>query len=135
MPALLIGFAARDYRIKQNAAIALSKISPETTAKEVIPVLLRDLQDSRSNFRNGALINLSQMHMLPDVLIPVFITALDDSDNTVRMNAIHALEWFGPESKAVVPKLISLTTDQNPFVRQYATNALEKIEPAWQTGR
>ena len=135
IPALLENFAARDYRIRQSAAVALSRISPETTAKEVIPVLLRDLQDSRPNFRNSAMINLSQMHMLPDMLIPAFITALDDSDNTVRMNAIHALDWFGAQSKAAVPKLVSLTTDQNPFVREYVTNALGKIEPAWRIGR
>ena len=129
IPVLLASFAARDYRIRGSAAVALSKISQDTTAKEVVPVLLQQYNQSDSSLRSGAIRDLGQLHMLPEVLIPVFTAALDDSDDLVRMNAIHALEWFGPKAKASVPKLLSLKTDRNPFVCEYAVRALEKINP------
>jgi HEAT repeat protein len=131
IPALLKSFADRDYRIRQSAATALSKISPEITEKEVVPVLFHQLDDPNA-WHNGALMDLLQLNLKPDVLIPHLIKALDDSDGSdksIQVNAIRALGKFGPAAKEAVPKLIRLQTDENPFVRQEITNALKQIEP------
>ena len=136
IPALLISFADSDYRIRQDASAALGKISPEITAKEVVPSLLRQLEAPNS-WHNGALINLLQINLAPEVMIPHLIKALDESvgsDKSIQMNAIQGLGKYGFAAKAAAPKLVSLLADENPFVRQYATNSLDKIKPAWRNG-
>jgi HEAT repeat protein len=135
VPALLTSFADSDYRIREDASTALGKISPEITAKQVVPSLLHQLDDPNSS-RNGALIDLLQLNLEPDVMIPHLIKALDDSDandKSIQMNAIRGLGKYGSAANAVVPKLTRMLADENPFVRQDATNALDKIEPAWRT--
>jgi len=131
VPALLTNFSSRDYRTKQSAAIALSKISRETSAREVIPVLVQELSDSRAGFRNTALLTLSQMQDVPDLVIPPIIEAMDDNDRMVRNNAIRMLGRFGAAAKAALPKLIALATNQDTQVRTNAVAALERIEPSW----
>ena len=138
IPALLVNFAAKDYRTRQSAVAALSKISPEITAKEVVPVLFRQLEDP-SGYHNEVLIDLLQLklNLKPDVMIPHLVKVLgesDGNDKSVQMNAIRGLGEYGPAAKAAVPNLIPLLADENYFVRQDATNALDKIEPGWRTG-
>jgi HEAT repeat protein len=133
---LLVNFTAKDYRTRGSAAIALSKISPEITAKQVVPSLFRQLEDTNS-WRNGALVDLLQLNLEPDVMIPHLIKALDESngsDNSFQVNAIQGLGKYGPAAKVAVPKLIPLLADENYFVREHATNALDKIEPGWRKG-
>src|SRR6185369_10417425 len=125
--ALLAAFAIHDYRIKDSAAVALSKISRDTTAKEVVPVVLDLLKDP--DWRNSAVGILGRMKDEPD-LATALIETLDDTNKMVQHNAINFLGRFGPEAKAAVPKLLLLTTDADSDVRECAVRALEKIEPS-----
>jgi hypothetical protein len=139
IPVLMENFAERDYRIRDSAATALSKISPEITAKEIVPALFRQLE-APDTWHNGALMELLQLNLEPGVLIPYLIKALDDSDGrdkSIQVNAINALGKFGMASQLAVPRLISFTTDknfENSWLREAATNALDKLirhgEPA-----
>jgi len=130
IPALLTNFASGDYRNKDSAALALSKISPVTTEVEVIPVLVRDLQGSRNGSGNMSLITLGQMTNEADLVIPAIIGATDDANQMVRGNAAGILGGFGPAAKAAVPKLVRLTNDPDIWVRDRAVGALKKIAPA-----
>src|SRR5207249_1312423 len=127
IPPLLGAFAIRDYRIKESAAVALSKISRDTTEKEVVPVVLDLLKDP--NWRNSAVGILGRMQDEPDLVTSAIIKALDDTNMMVQGNAINFLGKFGPQAKAAVPKLVSLTTDPDSDVRECAVRALEKIDP------
>jgi|GEM_PF-3395183 len=141
IPALLEGMKSGPYLVKPAAAIALSKISRETARKEVIPVLIRDLQGPVAGSHNTALITLSQMQDEMDLVIPATIGALDDSEEMVQHNAMNMLGRFGLQAKAAVPKLISLATNQSIHadsaynLREDATNALDKIDPAWRNSQ
>ena len=130
IPALLADFASRDYRNKDSAALALSKISPDTVAKEVIPVLIHDVEVSQNGSGNMSLITLSQMKDQPQLVIPALIEATDDSNQMLRNNAILLLGGFGPAAKAAVPKLTSLTNSPDSQTRDDAVRALQKIEPS-----
>ena len=130
IPALLANFASRDYRNKDSAALALSKISPDIAAKEVIPVLIHDVEVSQNGSGNMSLITLGQMKDQPQLVIPALIEATDDSNQMLRNNAIRSLGSFGPAAKAAVPKLTSLTNSPDSQTRDDAVHALQKIEPS-----
>jgi HEAT repeat protein len=121
-------FPPDDYTVKEEAALALSKISPETTAKQIVPRLLQDLKDSNGAIRNDAVETLGEMKGQADLVIPGLIGALDyakQDDN----NAIEYLASFGPAAKAALPKLRSLTNDPDPELRAEAIRALQQIDP------
>jgi len=128
IPALLLDFRSSDYRNKDSAALALSKISRDVTVKEVIPVLLRDVEGSQNGSGNMSLITLSQMKDEPEWVIPVIIGATKDSNEMVRNNAVNMLGSFGPEARAAVPKLNGLTNDPDLQVREQALRVLQNIE-------
>lgn len=136
IPALLLDFRSPDYRDKDSAAEALSKISRDVTAKEVIPVLLRDLKGSPPQIGAGqsanmSLITLGQMKDEADLVIPAIIEVTDNPNFSLmdRKNAMNFLGRFGPAAMAAVPKLNSLTNDPDIQVREQAVRALQKIEP------
>ncbi len=135
VPALLTNFTTYWGLIRQSAAIAVSRISPERAADEVVPSLLLDLQDSKPLTRNRALETLAQLQDRPPGIIPVVSAALDDRDNRVQLKAILLLADLGPAAKEAVPKLIALTKNPDAQIRQESTAALNKIDPAWRNLR
>jgi HEAT repeat protein len=134
IPALLWNFASRDYRIEDAAALALSKISSEVTAKEVIPVLLGDLKGSSSfggtMSANMSLITLGQMKDEADLVIPAIIgvTRNPDYNEMDRGNAIRMLGGFGPGARAAVDELRGMTNDPDIQVRTQALRAWQYME-------
>jgi len=135
IPALLSNVAARDYRLRQSAVSALGRISPEITAREVVPGLFRQLEDP-SGYHNEVLIDLLQLNLPPDQMIPRLLQAMDErdgNDQSVQMNAMQGLGKYGSAAQVAVPQLLKKLTDANYFVREHATNALNQIEPAWQS--
>jgi HEAT repeat protein len=139
IPALLLDFQSPDYRNKDSAALALDKISPEICAREVVPVLLRDIKDSRgrpqtggSQSANMSLITVGQMKDSAAVVIPAIIEMIGDTNygEIDRNNAVIILGGFGPAAMSAVPKLNGLTNDPDIQVRDRAVRALQKIEPS-----
>jgi HEAT repeat protein len=141
IPALLLDFESPElnYNKRNSAAVALSKISPDFCAKKVIPVLIREVRESRgvlqvpgSQSANMSLIALGQMQDEDDLVIPVLIEVADDSNyhQIDRGNALRCLGGFGPFAQSAVPKLSGLTNDPDVEVRAEALRALQKIDPA-----
>lgn len=138
IPALLLDFRSHDYRNRDSAALALDKISPEICAKEVIPVLLGEIKDSRGRPQtrglqsaNMSLITIGQMKDSAEVVIPAIIEMIGDTNYSEidRNNAVIILGGFGPAAMSAVPKLNGLTNDPDIKVRDQAVRALQKIEP------
>jgi len=91
-------FPPDDYTVKEEAALALSKISPETTAKQIVPRLIRDLKDPMPEVHNDAVETLGEMKGQPDLVIPALIGALDDAKRDDN-DAIFYLGSFWPRSQ------------------------------------
>ena len=135
IPALLAAFLGprTDEGAKSMAAVALSKISRDITAKQVIPVLLRDFKvPPRSGFANMSLISLGEMLDEADLVVPVLIESAGDTNlgSLDRQNAANSLGHFGPAAKAAVPTLSRLTNDPDALVRAKAVRALNQIDPS-----
>ena len=123
------------YRI-DDVALALNKISPETTRKEVMPLLIYRIRNPKSPWNQSMTLNtLGQMTNQPDLVIPILLDALDSTDKTTRVYTFIELGGFGPVAKAAVPKLVFFSTSQDSNLCRLATDALDKIEPGWRTGR
>ena len=143
IPALLTVFQtqynSRDQTIGQYmigyVALALNKISPELTRKEVIPLLISRIQNPKSPWNQSMTLNtLGQMTNQPDLVIPILLDALDSTDKTTRIYTFIELGGFDSAAKAAVPKLVFFSTSQDTNLCRLATNALDKIEPGWRTG-
>jgi len=137
IPALLLDFQSPDYRNRDSAALALDKIAPEICAKEVIPVLLRKIKDSRGHPQTGgsqsanmSLLTVGQMKDSAAMVIPAIIEMIGDTNYSEidRNNAVGLLGGFGAAAKSAVPKLNGLTNDPDIQVRDGAVRALRKIE-------
>ena len=142
IPALLTVFQTQytslDQTIGQymigDVALALNKISPEVTRKEIAPLLIVRIRNSRSPWiQSMTLSTLGQMTNQPDLVLPVLLEALDNVDRSTRFDAIYSLGRFGSAAKPTIPKLISFSTCQDTNLCRIATNALDKIEPGWRT--
>jgi HEAT repeat protein len=121
------------YRI-DDVALALNKISPETTRKEVMPLLIYRIRNPKSPWNQSMTLNtLGQMTNQPNLVIPVLLKALDSTNNYIRSTIVYQLADFGPAAKSAIPKLISFSTGQDTNLCRLATNTLDKIEPGWRT--
>ena len=144
IPALLKVFQTQYNSLDQTigqymigyVALALNKISTETTRKEVIPFLISRIKNPQSPWNESmTIVTLGQMTNQPDLVIPTLLDALDSTDNPPRYDIIYGLSAFGPAAKAAVPKLVSFSTGQDTHLCRIANNALDKIDPGWRTGR
>ena len=140
IPALLTVFHtqynSQDQTIGQYmigyVALALNKISPELTRKEIIPLLVYRIQNPKSPWNQSMTLNtLGQMTNQPDLVMPILLDALDSTDNTTRIYTIIQLGGFGSAAKAAVPKLVFFSTSQNTNLCRIAADSLDKIEPGW----
>jgi HEAT repeat protein len=115
-------------------ALALNKISSDTTRKEVIPFLIYRIQNPESPWSKSMTLNtLGQMTNQPDLVIPVLLEALDSTTNYTRSTIVYQLGDFGLAATSAIPKLISFSTNQDTNLCRLATNALDKIKPSWRT--
>ena len=143
IPALLTFFQTeynspnqtRGQYIIDDVALALNKISPDTTRKEIMPLLIYRIQNPKSPWNQSMTLNtLGQMTNQSDLVIPVLLEALDSTDNYIRSTIVYHLGDFGPAATSAIPKLISFSTGQDTNLCRLATNTLDKIEPGWRTG-
>lgn len=114
--------------------MALNKISPEATKKEIVPFLISRIKEPRSPWHLSMTIEtLVQMTNQLDLAIPTLVDALNSTGNYTNM-IIYELGHFGPAAKAAVPQLVAFSTGKDTNLCRLATNALDKIDPAWRTG-
>ncbi len=130
IPGLLALFPSAAPGMSETVALAMSKISPDTTAKQIIPGLLRELEDSNPYSRSQTVATLGQMKQVPDLVIPALIGAANSTNADIRYSASFWLGGFGPAAKSAIPKLRSLTNDPDTEVRGQALRALQLIDPS-----
>lgn len=144
IPALLThfhtGYKAWDqtrgqYRIG-NIVSALNQISPETTRKEVLPMLIARFHGATSPWiRNMTLSTLGNLTNQADLVVPILLEALDTTTNYPQLSAVNQLGKFGPAATSAVPRLVAFSTGPDTNLCRLATNSLDKIKPGWRTNR
>jgi HEAT repeat protein len=122
------------YRIEE-IALALNKISSDTTRKEVMPLLIYRIRNPKSPWNQSMTLNtLGQMTNQPDLVIPVLLEALDSTAGYTRSTIVYQLGGFGPAATSAIPKLISFSSGQDTNLCRLATTTLAKIDPGWRIG-
>ncbi|MBW4450183.1 MAG: HEAT repeat domain-containing protein [Spirirestis rafaelensis WJT71-NPBG6] len=111
--------------LRGNAVAELAGLG----CKEVIPGLIKALEDSSAHARHNAINGIGSLfNKFPElqkdieVVIPKLILALNDSDPSVRSEAVITLSLIGSEE--AISGLIEALEDSNSFVRSSAARAL-----------
>jgi HEAT repeat protein len=97
---------------QRTAAMALDKIAPEIVASQVIPVLLRELDNANPRAGEVAAFSLASIPRAPAVVVPALISKLDSADVDLQNQAIYALGEFGAAAEAALPKLKLLSRNK-----------------------
>lgn len=129
IPALLAFFPSHYSIAEPLAAAAVEKISPDVTTRVVVPLLLRDFQNTNPGIRLGALTALCQMADPKAVPLAVLQEALDDPYERVRQEALWKLSRMPDQRALAVPALIRVLDDPEPLVRNNAVIFLWNIGP------
>lgn len=123
------------YRIG-NIASALNRISPETTSKEVLPMLIARFHHATSPWiRDTTLSTLGNLTNQADLVVPILLEALDTTTDYTQLSTVHTLGNFGPAATSAVPRLVAFSTGPDTNLCRLATNSLDKIQPGWRTSR
>jgi glyceraldehyde-3-phosphate dehydrogenase type I len=112
---------------RAKAAKALGKIGPVTD--QVIPALIKALEDSDWEVRYYAAKALGKIGPVAKDAAPALIKVLEDSDSYVRRYAAEALGKIGPVTDQVIPALVRALKGSDRYVHRYAAEALGKIGP------
>lgn len=128
VPALSKALKDKSKNVRQNAAIALSRIGKK--AKAAVPNLIEALKDSDGQVRSYAAEALAEIGKEARAAVPLLIALLKkDGTSDVRRNAAAALGKIGEEPQEAVPVLIeALQEDDN--VNDDATWALGRFGKA-----
>src|SRR5262249_15783262 len=122
-------------RLKMFAAGALGKIG--SNHKELVPALLKALDDPGPWVAGNAAIALGMLGREPDRVVPALVAILKRykrglSDPGPCRSAVTALRLFGSRAKPAVPLILAIATDDKEDFgfRQQAIEALGAIGPA-----
>jgi hypothetical protein len=96
----------------------------ESSAAEVVPVLLVAVKDPDPGVRAVGTAYLSLTRIDHATAIPVLVTLLKDPDELVRMNAANGLRAHGPVPRDVVPALVEAWNDTSSDTRKHVSSAL-----------
>jgi HEAT repeat protein len=96
-------------------------------APEVVPVLVRALDDPDSEIRIRAAIALGNLGEKAPEVIPVLVRALDDPDSEIRIRAAIALGCFYEKAPEVVPVLTRAFDVVNAEARSDVVGALGNV--------
>ena len=100
VPAILPLLRARNAKVREAAADALTEIGP---GPEAVPSLVEAIRDEDTGWdATFALVAVGP------AAIPALTRTLHDSDADVRSRAVYALGEFGPAAKDSMPALIAL---------------------------
>jgi HEAT repeat protein len=108
------------------AADCLGNIGPEANA--AVPILISLINNPDRIVRWDTTVNLSKIHMRPELVVPVLITNLSPTNFSLS-TTIHALGSFGDDAKPAVPILLTFLNSEKGIVREAVTNALKAIDP------
>ncbi|BCM92502.1 hypothetical protein IAD21_04382 [Abditibacteriota bacterium] len=119
---------SKDVKIRFGAAMALEY---HQRAKEVIPSLIKALDDDDKDVRWRAVRSLGDLRQMPEIAVPAIARRMtDDPEVNVRLYAISALTKFGAEAAPAIPALYKATQDPDPYVFSEVQKALKEIKAA-----
>jgi HEAT repeat protein len=107
------------------AAYALSGFPSNA---QVVPILLKALEDPASNVRVSAANALGDLRLEPASVVPALLRQLQDSDYEARAWSAIGLKRFGRKAEVALPALKALAQDTNALVRRMAFSAISVIE-------
>jgi HEAT repeat protein len=126
--ALLEATRDPDSALRQYAAAALTRIDPATAGKQVLPLLVRLLEDRQNLIRNSVPEVIGNLGALAAAAVPALTRALTDPEWVIRHDAAEALGKIGPAARSAVPALRALLKDPEELVRSSAGDALKSLE-------
>jgi HEAT repeat protein len=126
---LLNALKAEDKRGRFGAAMALEYFPGQ--AQDVVPALVKSLEDENSDVRWRAAKSIGTLRAMPNLSVPALAERLRrDHAINVRCYAIINLAKFGKAAESAVPDLATATNDPDSAIRSYAKDALKAIESA-----
>ena len=132
---LLEGLKSSDPRERWISANSLSYVTTEAT--EVIPALVRSLDDFDPNVTYRAMVALAHLRSKEDLrtVVETVIRRLkDDPSVNTRVAAAHALAGFASYRDLTIPALLSALQDGSGAVSTAAARSLGEIGPAAKEG-
>jgi HEAT repeat protein len=120
-------------RVRCNAAGAICQIvhvaqAPVPGHKEVVPNLVKALQDSDQYVRGHAVRALSTISPRDKDVLRAIAPLAKDKEVGVRCDVAGAFASAGPAAEPFIDTVNMLLTDESETVRQKATRALEQIK-------
>jgi HEAT repeat protein len=98
--------------------------------KEMVPALIKSLQDSNRDTRAKAVRELGLIGPDARDAVPGLVAVVQGKDDELRLAALMALEQIGAEARAALPAFRAALKEGNPPVRQSAVRALGKLGAA-----
>ena len=99
VPALFTAMRNREGYTRYCAAYALSQIEPET-AKDAVPILIQQLNDTNRCIRIHAVRALGEFAQRSKLAVPDLLKALNDRDKELRFYVGDALKKIAPDVAA-----------------------------------
>lgn len=100
-------------------------------AHEVVPALMRALQDSHPVVRSRAAESLGTFADKAEIIVPALVASLDDLYPLVRDSAAQSLGWLGPDASSAAPKLLRKLHEQRDLIEsRRIEEALKAVAPA-----
>jgi HEAT repeat protein len=138
VPHLAAAVETSEPPIQVVALRALTCLAPRlgaVQAQQLVPTLVRSLQDGSEEVRFATILLLGRINACREAAVPALIAALaeepslDAEDDPVylRQGAAYVLGKIGPAAKPAVPDLTRLLADRGSGVRQEAAIALWRI--------
>jgi len=96
--------------------------------KQLVPALIKILNDSEEKNRLLALYVLEEFGMQAEPALPAIIDSLDDSSKDIRLAAVDIVGRFGAKSKEAVPILDSWIGDRDQSIHVVAVGKILLID-------
>jgi HEAT repeat protein len=114
-----------------EAGEALGRIG----GKDVVPTIIRLLEDSDPNVRYHAAISLGKIGPDASEAVPVLLKLLQDEDKRVRGAAASLIDSIGYCDATVIEKLEErMREDKNPGMRRWAADAIRRLKESGKCG-
>lgn len=136
-PALRALLCDRDKDLRDNAALALSRIADPVNGSEDVTeehahnramasrnALIEAMKDPNELIRAGA---SRALGYLGNDIVPELVEALNDPSPLVRVHTLQALEFVGGEARSALNSLRERLDDPNPEVRRAAESTIKVI--------
>lgn len=125
VPALIKTLEDSDEAVREEAALALGRLGPDS--EPAVPIILKNLTDDDWQVREGTAIALGQLGLDVGGVYEGLANALDDEMPGVRAKSARAIAVFGARDVEVVGKILAMASERDPKMRAASASALGTI--------